>query len=397
MQKTRHLKNAPVAKLLDSIFVDAVQMRASDIHIEPDEKGIRIRQRIDGVLHESILHGSEIISALVLRIKLMANLNISEKRLPQDGRLKMTIKGHHIDVRVSTMPVHFGESVVMRILNQSKGILKLSQLGMPIPILKGVEELIHKPNGVFLVTGPTGSGKTTTLYAALSELNSAEKKIITIEDPVEYTLPRVNQVQVNPLIDLTFGSVLRASLRQDPDIIMIGEMRDEETVKIGLRAAMTGHLVLSTLHTNDAISSAIRLIDMGAEGFLVAGSLRGILAQRLLRMICDACYENYTPTAAEKSWVEGFTGEKNIAYQFKHGRGCSRCNQSGYLGRTGIYELLTIGQDLATALRKNNTEEFKTLAQNDNHFISLGQSAFEVAASGKTTLAEVFRIIGAVV
>lgn len=385
---------APVAKLLDSIFEDAVQIGASDIHIEPDEKFLRIRQRIDGVLHEHIVHGTEIVSALVLRIKLIANLNISERRLPQDGRFLMTVKGKKIDVRLSTMPVYFGESVVMRLLDQSTGMLQLNQLGMPPEIMERVNNIIKKPYGMMLVTGPTGSGKTTTLYAALSILNTEEVKIITIEDPVEYTLPRINQVQVNPVIGLTFSSVLRSALRQDPDIVMVGEMRDEETVEIGLRAALTGHMVLSTLHTNDSISSAVRLLDMGAKGYLVAGALRGILAQRLVRRICDSCIEDYLPSVQEQAWIEAAGTKYTPELKFKRGRGCSRCNQSGYKGRIGVYELLEMDEPLTEALRTNDTGSFSRLAEKQPHFKPLTQTALEFALQGITTLPEVFRIAG---
>lgn len=385
---------APVVKLLDSIFEDAVQTGASDIHIEPDEKQLRIRQRIDGVLQEHIIPGKEIIAALVLRIKLIANMNISEKRLPQDGRFNIVVKGHNIDVRVAVIPVHYGEAVVLRLLDQVKGILKLEQLGMEPTMMDKVRHLIHKPNGMILVTGPTGSGKTTTLYAILAELNDPHKKIITIEDPVEYVLPRINQVQVNPMIDLTFASVLRSAVRHDPDIIMVGEMRDEETVHIGLRAAMTGHLVFSTVHTNDAISSTVRLIDMGAEGFLVAGALLGVLAQRLIRKICDACIEPYTPNEHEQAWIDGFLGTTGQAFSFKHGAGCSRCGNSGYRGRTGIYEYLEIDLPLADALRANDTAAFMRIAKVQPGFKSLAHCAFDYAVEGTTTLAEVFRISG---
>lgn len=385
---------APVSKLLDSIFEDAVQIGASDIHIEPDEKFLRIRQRVDGVLHEHIVHGKEIVSALVLRIKLIANLNISERRLPQDGRFLMEVKGRNIDVRLSTMPVYYGESVVMRLLDKSGGLFKIEQLGMPEPILERILYLIQKPYGMMLVTGPTGSGKTTTLYAALTILNTPEKKIISIEDPVEYTIPRVNQVQVNPAIGLTFASVLRSSLRQDPDIVMVGEMRDEETVQIGLRASMTGHMVLSTLHTNDSISSAVRLLDMGAQGFLLAGALRGILSQRLVRRICDACIEDYKPNPQEQSWLEmlGVTWDPSIHLKF--GKGCSRCNNTGYRGRIGVYELLEMDENLSDALRANDTKAFTHIAESQQTFKPLTQAALDYALQGITTITEVFRIAG---
>ncbi len=385
---------APVVKLLDSIFEDAVQMGASDVHIEPDEKSLRIRQRVDGVLQEHIIQGKEIVSALVLRIKLIANMNISEKRLPQDGRFAFPVKGHIIDVRVAIMPVHFGEAVVLRLLDQAKGILRLEQLGMDPDMMEQVRALIHKPNGMILVTGPTGSGKTTTLYAILNELNTPERKIITIEDPVEYVLPRVNQVQINPAINLNFSDVLRSAVRHDPDVVMVGEMRDEETAKIGLRAAMTGHLVFSTLHTNDAISSTVRLIDMGTEGFLVAGALRGVLAQRLVRRICDTCAGVYHPNEHEKAWVDEFSRDKEAKLTFKKGAGCSRCNRTGYRGRIGIYEFLEISSVLADALRVNDTSLFIRLANEQENFKSLTRSSFELAVKGVTTLAEVFKISG---
>ncbi len=294
---------APVVKLLQTLFEDAVQARSSDIHIEPDETVVRIRQRVDGVLQEQVMKEKRVNSALVLRLKLMAGLNISEKRIPQDGRFNIRVKGRSIDVRVSTMPVQYGESVVMRLLDQSQGMLNLDVTGMPETLLENFRRMIKKPHGMILVTGPTGSGKTTTLYGALTELNRPEVKIITAEDPVEYRLPRITQVQVNPKIGLEFANVLRAALRQDPDVILVGEMRDHETAEIGLRAAMTGHLVLSTLHTNDSISSAMRLIDMGAEPFLVASSLLGVVAQRLVRKVCENCREAYEPTSQEQVWL----------------------------------------------------------------------------------------------
>ena len=293
--------DATVVKLLHSIFEDAVQVRASDIHIEPDEKILRIRQRVDGVLQENTLDQVKIASALVLRLKLMSGLDISEKRIPQDGRFNIKVKGHTIDVRLSTMPVANGEAVVMRLLDQSAGLLTLDQTGMPAAMAEKFRAAINRPHGMILVTGPTGSGKTTTLYGALSELNKPDLKIITAEDPIEYRLPRINQVQVNNKIGLDFAAILRTTLRQDPDIIMVGEMRDQETVEIGLRGALTGHLVLSTLHTNDSVTSAIRLIDMGAAPYLVATSLRGVLAQRLVRRVCENCKAERPPTVQEQA------------------------------------------------------------------------------------------------
>lgn len=385
---------APVVKLLDSIFEDAVQMGASDVHIEPDEKCLHIRQRVDGVLQEHTIPGKEIMAALVLRMKLIANMNISEKRIPQDGRFAMMVKGKKVDTRVAIMPTHYGEAVVLRLLDQSKGLLKLEQLGIPEHMLSRIKTLIRKPNGMILITGPTGSGKTTTLYGMLNELNSVEKKIITIEDPVEYILPRVNQVQVKPDIDLTFSSVLRAAVRHDPDIIMVGEMRDEETASIGLRAAMTGHLVFSTLHTNDSIGCAVRLIDMGAEGFLVASALRGIIAQRLVRRICEGCKTSYTPSEQEQIWISEFTNSQASKFTFHQGAGCSHCNKTGFHGRIGVYEYLEMNKQLADALRADDTSLFVKLARDSKGFVSLTGAAFEAATKGQTALSEVFKISG---
>ena len=382
-----------VAKLLRSLFEDSVQVRASDIHIEPDRGKLRIRTRVDGVLQESTLNEVNIAPALVLRLKLMAGLDISEKRIPQDGRFHMRVKGHEIDVRISTMPIQDGESVVMRLLDQSAGLLSLSATGMPQHILNKVRKLVRSPNGMFLVTGPTGSGKTTTLYGCLSELNDPESKIITVEDPVEYRLPRINQVQINNKIDLTFSSVLRAGLRQDPDIIMVGEIRDQETAEIGLRAALTGHMVLSTLHTNDAISTALRLIDMGAAPYLVASSLRAVLAQRLVRRICQTCKTEHTPTTQEVTWISNIAGLDKSGIRFQKGMGCQSCNNTGYKGRIGVYELLEMTNDkLITALRNSDTEAFAQAAKLNPDYKTLGQTALELAEQGVTTVSEVLRI-----
>lgn len=385
--------DATVGKLLQSVFEDAVQMRASDIHIEPDENLLRIRQRIDGVLQENILKENKIASAMVLRLKLMAGLDISEKRLPQDGRFNLQIKGHNIDVRMSTMPVQHGESVVMRLLDQSAGLLSLDQTGMPADLVARVRHQITRPHGMVLVTGPTGSGKTTTLYAALSELNQASKKIITVEDPVEYRLPRINQVQVAPKIDLNFSTVLRTALRQDPDIIMVGEMRDHETVEIGLRGALTGHLVLSTLHTNDAITSALRLIDMGAAGFLVGSSLRAVIAQRLVRKICEHCGEDHTPDSQEMQWLTHLAGAEAKTITYKRGRGCQSCQYSGYRGRIGVFELLEMNEAMMAALKRDDSEAFTQLAKANPSFTPLAQAAFTYAKQGVISVEEVLRLV----
>ncbi|MCW8890105.1 MAG: ATPase, T2SS/T4P/T4SS family [Sedimenticola sp.] len=393
LMQTVEAGDAPVIRLLQTLFEDALQAKASDIHIEPDEEVLRIRQRIDGVLHEHVMNERRIAPALVQRLKLLSSLDISEKRLPQDGRFQITVKKHTIDVRLSTMPVQHGEAVVMRLLDQSSGILSLGDLGIQDEMLKRLRMLIAKPHGMVLVTGPTGSGKTTTLYSALSELNVAEKKIITVEDPVEYRLPRVNQVQVYDQIGLSFSRVLRTAMRQDPDILLVGEMRDLETAQIGLRAAITGHFVLSTLHTNSAIGTVSRLLDMGAPGYLMASSLLAIVAQRLVRRICSHCAEPYTPDELQQAWLDGIEHDLDLS-GLRIGRGCNRCSQSGYRGRVGIYELLELNGEMAAALRKDDHETFAELAQANKYFVPLWKSGLRYAAEGTTSLSEAIRIAG---
>ncbi|MGB0732549.1 MAG: GspE/PulE family protein [Pontibacterium sp.] len=386
-------QDAPVVKLLKSLFEDAVQIGASDIHIEPDEQVLRIRQRVDGMLNEHVMKEKRIASALVLRLKLMAHLNISEKRLPQDGRFNMNVKGRNIDVRISTLPIAHGESVVMRLLDHSSGMVGLEKAGMPDGMLARVRRLIREPHGIVLVTGPTGSGKTTTLYGALTELNRHDTKIITAEDPVEYRLPRINQVQVNADIGLTFASVLRACLRQDPDVLLVGEIRDKETAEIALRAAMTGHFVLSTLHTNDAVSSAMRLVDVGVEGYLAASAIRAVLAQRLIRKVCDQCSSPYTPSAQEQAWLKSKLNNPDQALLgLKKGRGCTHCNNTGYKGRKGVFELLELDSDMADALRRNDSSAFTRAAHRSENYKPLVDSALDLAIQGETTLDEVFRV-----
>jgi MSHA biogenesis protein MshE len=382
---------APVVRLLQSLFEDAVQVKASDVHIEPEENQLRIRLRVDGELQEQVMKEKRVASALVSRLKIMSGLDISEKRLPQDGRFNIRVRNKNIDVRLSTMPVQFGESVVMRLLDQSGGILSMSALGMREQIRKRFEYLIARPHGLILVTGPTGSGKTTTLYAALTQLNQAEKKIITAEDPIEYRLPRINQVQVNTKVGLEFSTVLRAALRQDPDIVLIGEMRDHETAEIGLRAAMTGHMVLSTLHTNDAQSAAARLMDMGVDSYLVASSLRAVLAQRLIKKLCPHCTQNYEPDEQEKAWLETME-QGSASRQYLRGRGCHHCNNTGYQGRVGIYELLELDSNMIGALRKGDSQGFAEAAAKSQYFRPLAMSALDYAAEGLTSLDEVFRV-----
>ena len=392
MLATADIADAPVVKLLQSLFEDAVQIGSSDIHIEPDEDVLRIRQRVDGVLQEQVMNEVRIAPALVLRLKLIAGLNISEKRLPQDGRFSMKVKDRNIDVRISTMPVHHGESVVLRLLDQSGGVIDIDQLGMPVALRERVKTLIKRPHGMFLVTGPTGSGKTTTLYAALTILNVAEKNIITVEDPVEYRLPRLNQVQVNADIGLTFARVLRTTLRQDPDIVLIGEMRDEETSEIAARAAMTGHMVLSTLHTNDAISTINRLLDMGIKNYLLASTLHAILAQRLVRRICLSCVTEMELDRQEAAWVQTHGLEVVESVSFKKGIGCAHCNYTGYAGRIGVYELLEIDQQLADTLSHGDSTAFERMARNNPAYKSLETIALDYAVEGITTVAEVLRI-----
>lgn len=385
--------DAPVVRLLQSIFEDAVQARASDIHIEPDESVTRIRLRVDGVLQEQVMNETRINSALVLRLKLMSGLNISEKRLPQDGRFNIRVKSKSIDVRLSTLPSQYGESVVMRLLDQSQGMLGLDNSGMPPTIMRRFKSAVTRPHGLVLVTGPTGSGKTTTLYGALTYLNKPELKIITAEDPVEYRLPRITQVQVNAKVGLHFATVLRSCLRQDPDVLLVGEMRDQETVEIGLRAAMTGHLVMSTLHTNDAIGSAMRLIDMGAEPFLVASSLIGVLAQRLVRKVCPNCKTEIQISEQDKLAVSSLLEDgEEMPENFTVGAGCYQCGNTGYQGRMGIYEWLEIDEKCLSALRMADPEAFAQAAKKNEFYRPIERCALDFAIQGLTTVDEVLRV-----
>ncbi len=388
------ISDAPVVKLIQTIFEDAVVANASDIHIEPDRDVLRIRRRIDGVLHEQIMDDKRISPALVSRLKLMASLDISERRLPQDGRFNISIRDKSVDIRISTMPTQYGESAVMRLQDQSSGLLKLGQIGMPKDLQETFRRLIGRPHGIVIVTGPTGSGKTTTLYAALNELNQPQKKIITVEDPVEYRLPRINQVQVNAKIGLDFARVLRTTLRQDPDIILVGEVRDQETAEIALRAAMTGHMVLTTLHTNDAPSSALRLIDMGVEPFLVASAVNGILAQRLVRKICEKCKSEYTPSATERLWLENACSTGGKIDKFLKGKGCNYCHGTGYKGRIGVYELLEVDEELGGAIQRQDFAGFKTVLKNSKKYKPLLQMSIEYIKQGITTIEETMRIAG---
>lgn len=386
------LEEAPVVKLLQSVFDDAAQVRASDIHIEPQAERLQIRFRIDGVLHLQTEADIKIAPALALRLKLMSELDISEKRLPQDGRFAVKVKQQQMDVRISTMPTQYGESIVMRLLNQSGGTLKLDSIGMPPDMLKAFRAILQRPNGLVLVTGPTGSGKTTTLYGALSELNSMERKLITVEDPVEYRLPGVNQVQVNEKIELTFARVLRSALRQDPDVVLVGEMRDQETAQIGMRAALTGHLVLSTLHTNDAVSTPVRLLDMGVPRYMVGTSLQAVLAQRLVRVVCESCSQPYQLKPNEHAWLKFELGESVDEREYLHGRGCSHCNGTGYRGRTGVYEMLEMTDAVADAANHADPGHFMKIAQAQMAGRTLRRHAVALVVAGRTTVSEAMRV-----
>jgi len=389
---TPGLEEAPVVKLLQTVFEDAVQQRASDVHIEPQEKKLQIRFRIDGVMHLQMQAEAKIAAALALRLKLMSSLDISEKRLPQDGRFGVRVRGTQVDVRLSTMPTQYGESAVMRLLNQSTGVLGIDNIGMPAEMVERLRTVIHRTSGMVLVTGPTGSGKTTTLYGALSELNTPERKIITVEDPVEYRLPGINQVQVNEKIDLGFERVLRSALRQDPDVILVGEMRDKATVETGMRAAMTGHMVFSTLHTNDAISTPVRLLDMGAPRYLVALSLQLVIAQRLVSVICESCAKERKLLPNEHEWLRHELGDKVDGYRYMGGSGCSHCNGTGFSGRTGVYEMLEMTNPVVAAANSDDVQAFMVAARAQMAGNTLRRHAAILAASGRTTVDEAMRI-----
>jgi MSHA biogenesis protein MshE len=386
-------EDAPVVRLLSSVFEEALRVRASDIHIEPQERSLRIRYRIDGMLHVQTEADPKISNAVALRLKLISGLDISEKRLPQDGRFAVKLRGGVVDVRISTMPTQHGESVVMRLLNQNGGLLSLAGLNLPPRVGQALQRAIARPSGMVLVTGPTGSGKTTTLYAALNALNSTDRKIITVEDPVEYRLPGLNQVQVMEKIDLSFDRVLRAALRQDPDVILVGEMRDQNTAEIGMRAALTGHLVLSTLHTNDAMSTPIRLLDMGVPRYMVALSLQLVLAQRLMRVVCPHCAETHTPEPHEHLWLTSLaTSDEMAGAQLRRGRGCGECNQTGYIGRTGVYEFIEMTQELIDALNHGDPATFTQAARRQMAGHTLARDALRLVLEGRSTVEDAMRI-----
>lgn len=379
--------DSPVIRLLNMVMTEAIQQGASDIHFEPSEQGLVIRYRIDGVLQLRHVPPKELQTQLLTRIKVLARLDIAEQRLPQDGRIKLKIGGREIDFRVSTIPVVFGERVVLRILDKSNIVLGLDRLGMPSDVLEKFNKLIHLSEGIILVTGPTGSGKTTTLYSAINDVNSPEVNIMTIEDPVEYKLQNMAQVGVNPKINLDFARGLRHILRQDPDIIMIGEIRDKETAEIAIQASLTGHLVLSTLHTNDAPSALTRLVEMGTEAYLLSSTVVGVLAQRLVRTICPHCKESYLPTELECKEL----GLDSIQPFFR-GRGCDQCFDLGYKGRHGIYELMSMNHAVKQQILKSgDAVELREVALH-NGMVPLREAGAELALSGVTTSAEVLRV-----
>ncbi len=384
-----HLKDlaseAPIIKLVNMVILRAVENRASDIHIEPFEDELKVRYRIDGILHDIESIPKKLQAAIISRIKLTAKLNIAERRLPQDGRIRLKVAEKEIDLRISTIPVLYGESVVMRILDKESVVVDLERLGFFPETLKAFEELIKKPNGIILVTGPTGSGKTTTLYGALDKINSPDKKIITVEDPVEYQLKGINQIQVKPQIGLNFSNTLRHIVRQDPDVIMIGETRDLETAQIAIQAALTGHLVFSTLHTNDAPSAITRLHDMGVERFLLSSTIRGILAQRLVRAICPSCRELDTASPM----VERDTLHIPGAYR---GKGCEQCSFTGYRGRVGIFELIVADDDLRNLIMQDvDSNKIRELARLHG-MKTLLEDGTEKIRAGITTLSELLRV-----
>lgn len=383
--------DAPIIKLVNLMLSQAVKDRASDIHIEPTQNRLKIRYRVDGILYDMLSPPKHIQSALVSRIKVMAEMNIAEKRLPQDGRIEIRIGNKNIDIRVSTIPTGFGERVVLRLLDKTRILLRLSDLGMPAGRLKEFDRLIRASHGIILVTGPTGSGKTTTLYAALSNINKTDINIITIEDPVEYQIDGVGQIQVNPKIELTFARGLRSIVRQDPDVILVGEVRDLETAEIAIQSALTGHLVFSTLHTNDAASAVTRLIDMGIEPFLVTSSVIAILAQRLVRVICDQCKEEYTPDEESLRNI-GLATEELSGKKLYKGRGCPACLNTGYKGRTGIFEFLLFDESIQNLILKTSDANAVKQKAVQNGMITLRRDGAQKVLDGITTIEEVFRV-----
>lgn len=382
---------APIIKLVNLMLSQAVKARASDIHVEPYQEKLKIRYRVDGILYDKLSPPKRIQSTLVSRIKVMAKLNIAEKRLPQDGRIEIRIADKNVDIRVSSIPTAFGERVVLRLLDKSTVLLQLTDIGMPEDRLKLIDGLIRSPHGIVLVTGPTGSGKTTTLYAALTMINKPDINIITIEDPVEYQIEGIGQIQVNPKIGLNFANGLRSIVRQDPDVILVGEIRDQETAEVGIQSALTGHLVFSTLHTNDSASAVTRLIDMGIEPFLVSSSVMAILAQRLVRVVCDKCKEVYIADEESLDSI-GITPEMAAGRNIYRGMGCSSCLNTGYRGRTGIFELMILDDSIKNLILKTSDANAIKRQAIEQGMFSLRQDGAQKVLDGITTIEEVFRV-----
>lgn len=381
--------DAPVIRLINAIIAEAVKLKASDIHIEPFEKSLSVRLRIDGVLREILSLPPRMTPVLTSRVKVMARLDIAEKRLPQDGRISLALGGKQIDVRVSTLPARFGERVVMRILDKEEANFDLDALGMPAETLRRLQQTLARPNGILLVTGPTGSGKTTTLYAALKLLNDPSRNILTVEDPVEYAIDGVGQTQINPKVGMTFATGLRAILRQDPDIVMVGEIRDVETAEIAIQAALTGHLVLSTVHTNSAVGAVTRLRDMGAEPFLLSSTVAGVLAQRLVRRLCPTCKTPYQPDDAERRLL-GVAPNADVSI-FRPA-GCGRCGHTGYEGRIGAYELMVVDETLRRLIHEDASEADLS-REAFRRADTLAVSGFRHVIAGLTSIEEVLRVV----
>ncbi|MBR9981695.1 MAG: type II secretion system ATPase GspE [Desulfatitalea sp.] len=382
--------DAPIIKLVNHILSQSIKARASDVHIEPYQDSFKVRYRVDGILYDLLSPPKWIQPALTSRIKVMAKLNIAEKRLPQDGRLEVKIGSQNIDVRVSTLPTTFGERVVLRLLNKSSSVFNLHEIGLSANQMKTVQELVRSPNGILLVTGPTGSGKTTTLYSVLASINTPDINIITIEDPVEYQLKGISQIQVNPKIELTFARGLRSIVRQDPDVILVGEIRDRETAEIAVQSALTGHLVFSTLHTNDSASAITRLVDIGVEPFLISSSVLAVVAQRLVRMLCEHCKEPYKPDMTLQAL--GLRPDRLSKYTFYRAKGCDHCFNTGYRGRIGIYEIMVMGQPLKTLIQKTyDAHQIKQEALKQG-MTTLRRDGLEKVLRGITTIEEVVRV-----
>jgi general secretion pathway protein E len=382
---------APIIKMVNVILSQAVTERASDIHIESYEKTVTVRYRVDGILHKVLSPPKSYQAGIISRIKIMSNLNIAENRLPQDGRIKLKLTGKDIDIRVSTIPCQYGERVVMRLLNKTDQKYSINTMGFSGELLEKYKKLIYHPHGIILVTGPTGSGKSTTLYSSLSELNTPERNIITCEDPVEYQFDGISQMQMQEKIGLTFATGLRAILRQDPDVVMVGEVRDEETARIAIQASLTGHLVFSTLHTNDAASAVTRLSDMGIESYLITSTVLGFVAQRLVRVNCKTCTKPYTPSDKELDSV-GVSRERLINGQLKRGEGCPACMGTGYKGRMGIYELLVMNNEIKAVILKGGDATAINDVALRTGMVPLRDYGIQKVIEGFTTLDEILRV-----